>query len=133
MGWKLNLRFIFTFAWYYRFRIISRGPSYLIANISTPLTLLFLVFVLSHGELVHYAIAGGFLTLIASVALQSSGDAAFMRLQLRIQELFVATSVSSADYMIGLTLSERYLLLQASSSMQSWGPYSRYSIPLEYL
>ncbi len=106
MVWKLNLRFVFTFAWFYGFRTISRGPSYLIANISTPLTLLFLVFMLSHGELVKYAIAGGFLTVIASVALQSSGDAAFMRIQLRIQELFVATSVSSSDYMVGLTMSE---------------------------
>ncbi len=101
----MNLRFILTFAWYYGFRTIGRGPSYVVASMSAPLTLLFLVFILSHGSLLGYAIVGGFLTLIANVTLQSSGDAAFLRIQLRIQDLFVASSMSSTDYMIGLTLS----------------------------
>lgn len=53
----------------------------------------------------RYALVGGFIAIVASVALQSSGDAAFFRLQLRIQDLYVASSVSPSDYMIGLTLS----------------------------
>ena len=35
----------------------------------------------------------------------SASDAAFLRLQAKIQDLFIATSISSTDYMIGLTLS----------------------------
>lgn len=101
----LNLRFTFLLAWYYGFRTIRRGASYVIASLSSPLTLLFLVYMLSHGALVRYAIVGGFVALVASVALSSSGDAAFMRLQLRIQDLYVASRVNPSDYMIGLTLS----------------------------
>ena len=101
----LNPRFIASLAWSYGFRVILRGPSYIISSLSAPLTLLFIVSILSHGTLIKFALVGGFLGLIASVALSSSGDAAFMRLQLRFQDLYVASRVSPSDYMIGLTLS----------------------------
>ena len=101
----MNLKFTFLLAWYYGLRTVARGPSYIVASLSSPLTLLFIVFIISRGELVKYAIVGGFIGLVASVALSSAGDAAFMRLQLRMQDLYVASSVNPSDYMLGLTLS----------------------------
>ena len=101
----MNLKFSFAFAWYYGFRTILRGPSYVIASLSSPLTLLFLVFILAGNTLVRFAIVGGFLGLVASVSFASVADAAFLRIQLRIQDLFIATSVSPTDYILGLTLS----------------------------
>ncbi len=101
----MNYKFTFLLSWYYGIRTISRGPSYIVAALSTPLALLFLVYIISDGSLVKFALAGGFIAIVASVALQSSGDAAFFRLQLRIQDLYVASGVSPSDYMIGLTLS----------------------------
>lgn len=101
----MNLKFTFLLAWYYGIRTIARGPSYIVAALSTPLALLFLVYIISGGVLVKYALVGGFIAIVASVALQSSGDAAFFRLQLRIQDLYVASGVSPSDYMMGLTLS----------------------------
>ncbi len=102
---RLNLKFTFLLAWYYGLRTVARGPSYIIASLSSPLTLLFIVFIISRGSLVKYAVVGGFVGLVASVALSSAGDAAFMRLQLRMQDLYVASRVSPSDYMLGLTLS----------------------------
>ena len=101
----MNLKFIFTFAWYYGVKVIVRGPSYIIASLVTPLTLLFVVYVLTQGALVQYAVVGGMITLIASIGLQSAGDATFMRLQLRIQEMYVASEVTPIDYMLSMTLS----------------------------
>lgn len=101
----MNLKFTFLLSWYYGIRTISRGPSYIVAALSTPLALLFLVYIISGGALVKYALVGGFIAIVASVALQSSGDAAFFRLQLRIQDLYVASGVTPSDYMMGLTLS----------------------------
>lgn len=101
----MNLRFVGLLAWYYGFRTILRGPSYIVASLSAPLTLLFIIYVLTSGQLVPFAIIGGFIGLVASVALSSSGDAAFFRLQLRIQDLFVASSITSVDYILGLTVS----------------------------
>ncbi len=101
----MNLRFIGSMAWYYGIKTIIRGPSYLIASLATPLTLLFLVYILSHGVLVKFAIVGGLIAFIGSVGLSGAGDAAFFRLQLRMQELYVATEIHASDYMIAFTLS----------------------------
>ena len=101
----MNIRFSLAFAWYYGFRTIKRGPSYVIASLSSPLTLLFLIYIISHGVLIRYAVVGGFLGLVASVSFASVADAAFLRIQLRIQDLFVATSITPTDYILGLTLS----------------------------
>lgn len=111
----MNPKFTFLLAWYYGIRTISRGPSYIVAALSTPLALLFLVYIISGGVLVKYALVGGFIAIVASVALQSSGDAAFFRLQLRIQDLYVASGVTPSDYMMGLTLS--YLMFSLPGIM----------------
>ena len=101
----MNIRFIFTFAWYYGVKIFSRGPSYVIASLTTPLSLLFIVYVLTQGKLVEFAVVGGMISLIGSIGLQSAGDATFMKLQLRVQEMYVASAVTPIDYMLALTMS----------------------------
>ncbi len=101
----MNLKFILTMAWYYGIKTIVRGPSYIIASLSTPLTLLFLVFVLSHGALVKFAVVGGLIAFVGSVGLSGAGDSAFFRLQLRIQDLYISTNIRPFDYMIAFTLS----------------------------
>ncbi|WMT50966.1 MAG: ABC transporter permease [Ferroplasma sp.] len=101
----MNLKFILTMAWYYGVKTIVRGPSYLFASLATPLTLLFLVFVLSHGALVKFAIVGGLIAFVGSVGLSGAGDSAFFRLQLRIQDLYVPSRVSPFDYMAAFTMS----------------------------
>ena len=40
-----------------------------------------------------------------SFTFASVADAAFLRIQLRIQDLFVASSITPTDYILGLTLS----------------------------
>lgn len=101
----MNIKYVILMAWYYGIKAIPRGPSYIVAALMTPLSLLFIVFIITHGVLVKFAIVGGFVITVASVALSSAGDAAFMRLQLRMQDLYVPTRVSPSDYMLALTLS----------------------------
>ncbi len=101
----MNPKFILQFSYYYGIKVITRGPSYIIASLVTPLTLLFVVYILTAGKLVEFAIVGGMISLIASIGLQSAGDASFFRLQLRIQELYVASDVTPIDYMLAMTLS----------------------------
>ena len=101
----MNIKFILAMAWYYGVKTIIRGPSYLIASLATPLTLLFLVFVLSHGTLIKFAIVGGLIAFIGSVGLSGAGDSVFFRLQLRIQDLYVPSNVSAFDYMAAFTMS----------------------------
>ncbi len=101
----MNPKFILYFAWYYGFYIILRGPSYLVASLSLPLTLLFMVTIFTHGTLIAYAIAGGPIAIVAANSINGAADAAFFRIQIRIQDLFVATRITSQDYMFALSLS----------------------------
>ena len=105
MVFNLNLRYILSLGWYYGFSSIARGPSYVVASLSLPLTMLFLIYMLSRGALLPYAVIGGFISMISTNAISSAGDAAFFRLELKIQDLFVATPISSTDYMMGIMLS----------------------------
>lgn len=107
----MNGRFILAMGWYYGFYSILRGPSYVVASLSMPMTMLFLVYMLSRGHLIAYAILGGYISMVSTNALSSAGDAAFFRLELKIQDLFVASSVSPTDYMLGIMLS--YLVFSA--------------------
>lgn len=101
----MNPKFILHFSFYYGIKAILRGPSYIIASLVTPLTLLFVVYILTAGKLVEFAVVGGMISLIASIGLQSAGDATFFRLQLRMQELYVASEVTPIDYMLAMTIS----------------------------
>lgn len=101
----MNLKFIFYFAYTYGLKFITRGPSYLIASLTLPLSLLFLIFIISKGALLPYAIIGGVLSIVTSNAINGAADAAFFRLQIRFQDLFVASPLSKQDYMIALTAS----------------------------
>ncbi len=101
----MNIKFIGVFTWYYGFKTIPRGPSYIISSILYPLVFLFLITVFSSGRFLDYAVIGGFISIIGMNAIYSSSDIAFQRLQLRTQDLFVATSISSTDYMLAMTFS----------------------------
>jgi ABC-2 type transport system permease protein len=101
----LNLKFIGTFTWYYGFKSIPRGPSYIISSIMYPLVFLFLITIFSAGKFIDYAVVGGFISIIGMNAIYSSSDIAFQRLQLKTQDLFVATSINSTDYMLAMAFS----------------------------
>ncbi len=101
----MNPKFVLYFAWYYGFYVIKRGPSYLLASLSLPLTLLFMVTIFTHGTLIAFAIAGGPIAIVAANSINGAADAAFFRIQIRIQDLYVATSLTSQDYMLALSMS----------------------------
>ncbi len=103
----MNPKFILYFAWYYGFFVILRGPSYLVASLSLPLALLFIVTIFAHGSLVaiSFAVAGGPIAIVAANSINGAADAAFFRIQIRIQDLYVATNITSQDYMFALSLS----------------------------
>lgn len=100
----MKIKFILAFAWFYGYSSVKRAPVYILAYLSLPLSLLFFIYVISKGELIEYGILGGLLSVIVGNSISIIGDFAFMRLQLRLQDLLVATEISPIDYIIGLTL-----------------------------
>ena len=96
---------------YYGLYTITRGFSYVIASMSLPLTMLFLIGIISRGYLLKFAVIGGFISLISTNALSSAGDASFLRLELKFQDLLVTTRITRIDYMLGLMLSYLFFSL----------------------
>lgn len=100
----MKIKFILAFAWFYGYSSVKRAPVYILAYLSLPISLLFFIYVISKGELISYGILGGLISIIVENSISLIGDFAFMKRELKIQDLLVATEISPLDYMMGLTL-----------------------------
>ena len=119
----MNLRYILAHGWYAGMGSIKTSYYWLIAQLCFPLSLLFVVGVLSQGKLLPYALAGGAISIMVSNSIQSASELVSFRLENKHQDLIVATRTGPADYMLGEMLSSLswtapclllYLILDAS-------------------
>ncbi len=98
---NLNIRYILAHGWFTGLAAIKSSYYYIIANLCLPLSLLFVVGVLSHGELLPYALAGGLVSMMVTNSIQSAGELTQFRLDDRHQDLIIATKTGPLDYMFG--------------------------------
>jgi len=101
---KFSPKFVATFAWFYGWSSVKRGPGWVLSYMAWPLALLFMIYMISRGSLVKYAILGGVISTVTSNALSALGDTAFMRLEIKLQDLLVAANVSPIEYLVGIGL-----------------------------
>ena len=80
----------------------------------SPFSLLFVLFVVSNGQYVQFALAGSLVMSLVGYGLSLGQDISFYKTEYKIQDMFVASSVSSLTYMTGLALSELLFGLPAS-------------------
>lgn len=85
---------------------LQRNPVSLFFTAISPFSLLFVLFVVSNGQLVHYAIAGSLVMALVGYGLSLGQDISFYKTEYKIQDIFVASEVSPLTYMLGLALSE---------------------------
>ncbi|MDP8889202.1 MAG: ABC transporter permease, partial [Thermoproteota archaeon] len=72
----------------------------------SPFSLLFVLFVVSGGQYVHFAVAGSLVMALVGYGLALGQDISFYKTEYKVQDVFVASPVSPLTYMIGLALSE---------------------------
>jgi len=72
----------------------------------SPFSLLFVLFVVSNGQYVHFAVAGSLVMALVGYGLALGQDISFYKTEYKIQDVFVASPVSPLTYMMGLALSE---------------------------
>ncbi|WP_221287667.1 ABC transporter permease [Stygiolobus caldivivus] len=101
----LKIKFILAFARFYGYAPLTRGAVYVFSYLTVPLAELFLIYIITKGAFVKFAIAGGLITVIATNGLSFIADFAFLRLELKLQDLLVATEISAGDYILALTVS----------------------------
>ncbi|WP_218259209.1 ABC transporter permease [Saccharolobus shibatae] len=98
----LRSSFLLAFTIFYGLSSIRRGFVYVLTYLSIPLAELFLIYIITRGDFVRFAIVGGLISVMANNGFSLIGDLVFLRLESRLQDLLVATSIGPSDYIMGL-------------------------------
>jgi ABC-2 type transport system permease protein len=103
---------------------LRRNPMSLVFTAISPFSLLFVLFVVSGGQYIHFAVAGSLVMALV--------DISFYKTEYKVQDVFVASPVSPLTYMVGLALSELLFGLPALLVLATLVVYfgSVFSIPL---
>src|SRR5919201_4549488 len=111
---------------------LRRNPTSLIFTAISPFSLLFVLFVISGGDLVEEAVAGSLVMALVGYGLALGQDILFYKTEYKVQDMFVASPVSPLTYMMGLALSELLFGLPALAVLATLVLYlgSFFSIPL---
>ena len=122
---------IFIIAYMTGFLWLRRNPLSLIFTAISPFSLLFILFVVSSGEYVQFAVAGSLVMALVGYGLALGQDISFYKIEYKMQDVFVASPVSSITYMLGLALSQLLYGLPALMVLLSLALY--FSVSLNFL
>ena len=111
---------------------LRRNPMSLVFTAISPFSLLFVLFVISGGQYTHFAVAGSLVMALVGYGLALGQDISFYKTEYKVQDVFVASSVSPLTYMMGLALSELLFGLPALAVLATLVVYfgSVFNIPL---
>jgi len=101
-----NLRSVFILAYMFSILWIVRNLLSLIYLFFAPFTILFLLYALVGSEVLPYALAGAYIMTLVQAGSAIIGDAAWHKLELKFQDMIVASPVSEAAYLLAEALSE---------------------------
>ena len=83
-----------------------RSPAVLIAEFLTPFTFLFFLYVVAAPAYLPFGIVGGILFTVLYTGNGMLNDCAYLRLERKLQQVFVASPVRPISYVLGMALSE---------------------------
>lgn len=106
MTQRNRLRSILTIAYMNGIVPMRTQPLFLVNTIVSPLSFLFFVYVASRGTLLPYAVSGGLILTMLSIGTSVQTDMTHYRVDLKLQDLVVASPVEGPVYIAGLALSE---------------------------
>jgi ABC-2 type transport system permease protein len=85
---------------------LRRNPISMVFSAISPFSLLFVLFVVSNGHYVQFAVTGSLVMAVVGYGLSLGQDISFYKTEYKIQDVFVASPVSPLTYMTGLALSQ---------------------------
>jgi ABC-2 type transport system permease protein len=103
---KQEIRAVAVLVWFDGALPIRRSPFSLVNFIVSPLTILFFVYIFAGPGKVVFALAGGLVAVIVGSCIILETEAAFIRLVVKLQDMFVSSPISPATYVIGLSLGQ---------------------------
>src|SRR5436190_10251913 len=116
---SLAIKQAFLIAYLTGFLWLRRNPMSMVFTAISPFSLLFVLFVVSNGNYVQFAVAGSLVMALVGYGLAIGQDISFYKTEYKIQDVFVASPVSPLTYMTGLALSELLFGLPALTVLAS--------------
>lgn len=102
----MNLKFIRAHAWLTGGAALRSNWLYMVTGMGFPLSLLFVVGVLSGGKLLPYALAGGLISIVATNGIFTMADLGMFKFEYIFKDLIVSTVTSPTDYMFGVMFAD---------------------------
>jgi ABC-2 type transport system permease protein len=93
-------------AWFYGVQNIRRSPFSVVNFILTPVSILFFIYLFGGARATTYGVVGGLVSILVSSSIIIETDAAFIRIILKVQDMFVASPASAVSYAAGLAVAE---------------------------
>jgi ABC-2 type transport system permease protein len=95
---------ILALIWFDGLLPIRRSPFNLVNFVVSPLTILFFIYLFAGPEKAKFAITGGLTAVIVGSCIILETEAAFIRLVVRLQDMFVSSPLSPISYVLGLSV-----------------------------
>ena len=87
---------------------IRRSPFDVLNFILSPLTILFFIYIFAGPSRAVFALGGGLIAVIVGSCITLETEAAFMRIVVKLQDMFVASPISAVSYVAGLSLAKLF-------------------------
>ncbi len=99
-----QIRAILALIWFDGVLPIRRSPFNVVNFVVSPLTILFFIYLFAGPEKAKFAISGGLTAVIVGSCIILETEAAFIRLVVRLQDMFVSSPLSPVSYVLGLSI-----------------------------
>jgi ABC-2 type transport system permease protein len=101
-----QLRAVAALVWFDGLMPIKRSPFSLVNFIVSPLTILFFIYIFAGPGRAVFALGGGLVAVIVGSCIILETEAAFLRLVVKLQDMFVSSPLSPVTYVVGLSLAQ---------------------------
>src|ERR671929_875787 len=102
----LGIKQAFLIAYLTGFLWLRRNPMSMVFTAISPFSLLFVLFVITNGHYIQFAVAGSLVMALVGYGLSLGQDISFYKTEYKVQDIFVSSPVAPLTYMMGLALSE---------------------------
>jgi ABC-2 type transport system permease protein len=105
----LNLKQVKAIAvliWFDGILPIRRSPFSAVNFVVSPLTILFFIYIFGGAGSIKYGVTGGLIAVIVGSCIILETEAAFIRLVVRLQDMFVSSPLSPVSYVLALSVAQ---------------------------
>lgn len=99
-----SIRSALIIAYFFGFKPFARNPLWSLNYAISPLAILFFINLYGGQRYLGYALIGGIVSVTVATTIILETDAAFIRLILKLQDMFVASPIGPLTYALGLAL-----------------------------